>query len=71
VITTLESNSKTKIRSTDAAMGNKDALQKTSAPALSAIRPLSLSLSLSLSLHAISKLLIPEFRCDRMNATVL
>jgi hypothetical protein len=55
VITTLESNSKTKIRSTDAAMGNKDALQKTSAPALSAIRPLSLSL------HAISKLLILEF----------
>jgi hypothetical protein len=65
VITTLESNSKTKIRSTDAAMSNKDALQKTSAPAFSAIRPLSVSL------HAISKLLIPEFRCDRMNATVL
>jgi hypothetical protein len=69
VITTLESNGKTKIRSTDASMSNKDALQKTSAPAFSAIRPLSLSLSLAL--HAISKLLIPEFRCDRMNATVL
>jgi hypothetical protein len=65
VITTLESNGKTKIRSTDASMSNKDALQKTSAPAFSAIRPLSLAL------HAISKLLIPEFRCDRMNATLL
>jgi hypothetical protein len=48
VITTLESNGKTKIRSTDASMSNKDALQKTSAPAFSAIRPLSLALSLSM-----------------------
>jgi hypothetical protein len=47
VITTLESNGKTKIRSTDALMSNKDALQKTSAPAFSAIRPLSLALHAS------------------------